>query len=116
MNNQTEQPIMIAFDPAIINEIKSELLATREIMAATQKMISNYEQYGKLPKWLEASTAVKMECIPFTTVTSLHTWESRGVIRSRPYSSNGRRKLYQKEDCINFLDRRDAWKKGTLAA
>ena len=110
----TEQTVMVAFDPNTIQRIHDGHKQVAGMIEEMKELIKNHQKYYHLPDWVDASTALTIDEVPFTTTESLRTWEGRGVVRTRPYSADGRRKLYSKEDCINFLDRRDAWKRGTL--
>jgi len=110
MNNKDIR-MMVAFDPAILEEIRKGQQETRQLIANMQRTIDNFDKYGGLPDWLDVKTALSIDEVPFTDRRAFYKWTERGVIRTRTV---GRTRLYSKSDCIDFLNRRDRWKAGLV--
>lgn len=101
--------MMVAVDPALLEEIKTGQAEVIKLIAEMRKTIGDFDKYGNVPEWPNIDGLMQLDSIPFKDRRAVYKWVDRGVIRSRGV---GRKRLYSKADGLDFLNRRDRWKAG----
>lgn len=96
-----------------IEERLESLLSQMRLMIAKIERLEKIVSIAEIPEWISKEKA--KELINYKSDSELRKFCAGGVIRYKEISEGGKKKLYNREDCLSFVERlEDARQKGLI--